>query len=82
MREIQLALGLVAAGEGVCIVPESAQSIQFAHLNYIPLLDEAAISPIFLAVRSMDESSDIRSLFDSIYQVYDLEAIQYDRAVL
>ncbi len=82
VREIQLALGLVAAGEGVCIVPESAQSIQFAHLNYIPLLDEAAISPIFLAVRSMDESSDIRSLFDSIYQVYDLEAIQYDRAVL
>jgi len=82
VREIQLALGLVAAGEGICIVPESACSIQFPHLNYIPLLDDAAVSPIFLAIRSMDESEDIRSLFDCIYQVYDLEAIKYDRAVL
>jgi len=82
VREIQLALGLVAAGEGMCIVPESARTIQLPHLNYIPLLDDAAKSPIFLAIRSMDESEDIRSLFDSIYQVYDLEAIKYDRTVI
>ena len=53
-----------------------------SHLHYIPLLDDAAVSPIFLAIRSMDESEDIRSLFDCIYQVYDLEAIKYDRAVV
>ena len=82
MREIQLALGLVAAGEGICIVPASARSIQLSHLNYIPILDDAAVSPIFLALRSMDESEHIRSLFDSIYQVYDLEAIKYDRIVI
>ena len=82
VREIQLALGLVAAGEGICIVPESAKTIQLSHLHYIPLLDDAAVSPIFLAIRSMDESEDIRSLFDCIYQVYDLEAIKYDRAVV
>lgn len=82
VREIQLALGLVAAGEGICIVPASARSIQFSHLNYIPILDDAAISPIFMALRSMDESEYIRSLFDSIYQVYDLEAIKYDRVVI
>lgn len=79
VREIQLALGLVAAGEGVCIVPESAHSIQLAHLNYIPILDESAVSPVFLTMRNMDESEDIMSLFDCIYQVYDLEAIKYDR---
>lgn len=82
VREIQLALGLVAAGEGICLVPASAGTIQFSHLNYIPILDDAAVSPIFLAIRSMDESEHIRSLFDSIYQVYDLEAIKYDRAVI
>ncbi len=82
VREIQLALGLVAAGEGSCLVPESARSIQFPHLHYIPILDDSAISPIFLAIRCMDESEHIRSLFDCIYQVYDLEAIQYDRAVI
>jgi hypothetical protein len=29
----------------------------------------------------MDESEYIRYLFDAVYQVYDLEAIKYDRAV-
>ena len=82
VREIQLALGLTAAGEGICVVPRSAKTIQLPHLHFIPLLDDAAVSPIFLALRSMDESEDIRSLFDCIYQVYDLEAIKYDRAVI
>lgn len=79
VREIQLSLGFVAAGEGVCIVPESAQSIQLSHLNYIPILDETAVSPVFMTMRNMDESEDIHSLIDCIYQVYDLEAIKYDR---
>ena len=82
VREIQLALGLVAAGEGACIVPESARTIQLPNLNYIPILDDFAKSPIFLAMRNMDESEDIRSLFDSIYQVYDLEGFLYDRAII
>ncbi|QOW49773.1 MULTISPECIES: LysR family transcriptional regulator [unclassified Acinetobacter] len=81
VRELQLALGFVAANEGVCITPMSAQSVQLTHLTFVPILDEAAISPIFMAVRNMDESEDIRGLFDSVYQVYDLEAIPYDRAV-
>ena len=81
VRELQLALGLVAASEGICIVPESARSIQLSHLNFIPLLDSDAISPIFMTIRNMDESEDIRSLFDCIHQVYDLEAIKVDRSV-
>ncbi len=79
VREIQLALGFVAAGEGVCIVPESARSICLPHLHYLPILDERAVSPIFMTIRNMDESEDILSLFDCIHQVYDLEAITYDR---
>ncbi|WP_216935458.1 MULTISPECIES: LysR family transcriptional regulator [unclassified Acinetobacter] len=81
VRELQLALGFVAAGEGICIVPESAQNIKLAHLNFIPLLDEFAVSPVFMAIRNMDESEYIRYLFDAVYQVYDLEAIKYDRSV-
>ncbi len=81
VSELQLALGFVAAGEGVCIVPESAQNICLAHFNFIPLLDEFAVSPVFMAIRNMDESEYIRYLFDAVYQVYDLEAIKYDRAV-
>lgn len=81
VRELQLALGFVAAGEGICIVPESAQNIKLAHLNFIPLLDEFAVSPVFMAIRNMDESEYICYLFDAVYQVYDLEAIRYDRSV-
>ena len=36
---------------------------------------------VFMAIRNMDESEYIRYLFDAVYQVYDLEAIKYDRAV-
>ncbi len=81
VRELQLALGFVAAGEGICIAPESAQNIKLAHLNFIPLADAFTVSPVFMAMRNMDESEYIRYLFDAVYQVYDLEALKYDRAV-
>ncbi|MGV8004845.1 LysR substrate-binding domain-containing protein [Photorhabdus temperata subsp. temperata] len=70
VREIQLALGMVAAGEGLCIIPESANTIQFPLLNYIPILDHDAVSPIFVATRAMDTSEDIQILFDCLNQVY------------
>lgn len=73
IREVQLALGLVAAGEGISIVPESAQGLQLVNLSYIPLLDPSAISPIFLATRNMEQSAYIHSLFDTIRQIYAYE---------
>ena len=79
VREIQLALGMVAAGEGVAIVPESAKAISIPGLHYTPLLDSDAVSPIFLATRSMDDSDYIHSLFDCIYRIYDEEGIPYQR---
>ncbi len=81
VREIQLALGLVAAGEGICVIPRSADTIRFPHLHYIPILDPTAVSPIFLTIRNLDESEEIRTLFDCIYQVYDLEGIPYQRKI-
>lgn len=77
-REIQLALGLVAAGEGVCIVPESTNSIQLAQLNYLPLIDPNALSLIFITIRNMEDSSYIYALFETIRQIYDYEGIRYD----
>ena len=69
VSELQLALGFVAAGEGVCIVPESAQNIRLAHLNFIPLLDEFAVSPVFMAIRNMDESEYIRYMFERLNMI-------------
>ncbi len=39
------------------------------------------MSPIYLIVRNDDEGELARPLFDCVYQVYDLEAIEYDRRV-
>lgn len=75
VREIQLALGLVAAGEGLCIIPASADTIRFPHLHYIPILDQTAVSPIFITTRAMDYNEDIRSLFDCVHQVYNEEML-------
>ena len=82
IREVQLALGLVAADEGICIIPESARAIQIPNLIFIPLLDSTAISPVFLAARNMDENSNIQSLLDCVYQVYDQESIVFTRKTI
>lgn len=82
IREVQLALGLVAAAEGICIIPQSARAIQISNIKFIPLLDTKAVSSIFLAIRHMDENSNIRSLLDCVYQVYNQESIVYDRKTI
>ncbi|OZZ24546.1 hypothetical protein, partial [Klebsiella pneumoniae] len=45
------------------------------------ILDNGAVSPMFITARAMDRSLDLQSLFDCIYQVYDLEGIPYQRTV-
>lgn len=75
IREIQLALGLVAAGEGICIVPESAMDIGVKNLMYIPILDEDAYSPISLAVRNMDHSNYIPKILSCVQDVFKAQNI-------
>lgn len=79
IREIQLALGLVAAAEGISIVPQSARSIQIPNLKLIPLLDHAAVTPVFMITRNMDENEKLNSFKECIYRVYDEESIVYIR---
>lgn len=69
-REVQLALGLAASGEGICIVPKSGRSIQIAHLQFIPLLDPDAISPIFISYRNEEDHIYTHALLQTIQFVY------------
>ncbi|KAF5301184.1 hypothetical protein FQR65_LT19258 [Abscondita terminalis] len=76
VREIQLALGLVAAGEGVCVVPESAKTIQLPNLIYIPMLDSSAKSPMLYGdsfCKVDGKAKIIRSLFRLYLSSYDLK---------
>lgn len=56
VREVQTALGLVAADVGYTIVPLSMQHFQSADIVYRRLVDENAVSPIILSQRIADES--------------------------
>jgi DNA-binding transcriptional LysR family regulator len=70
VREVQTALGLVAAGSGCAIVPESMRHLQRGDIVYRPLVEEA-VSPVIISQRANDisESSRLfreigRSVFD------------------
>ena len=54
--ELQTALGMVAAGMGVCIVPASARTLR-ADLHYRLLDDEQATTPIIMSYRANDKSA-------------------------
>jgi LysR family transcriptional regulator, benzoate and cis,cis-muconate-responsive activator of ben and cat genes len=55
VRELQTALGLVAAGAGNCVVPASAAHMR-SDLKYQPLTLAGATSPVIMSRRLRDTS--------------------------
>lgn len=82
VRELQIAIGLVAAGEGVSIVPLSLQGMKRDDVVYLELNEKHAYSPIIMSTRSMDKSEEIKAMLDLIYSIYDEEGITYTREEL
>ncbi len=74
-----LACGFAAAGDGMVIVPASAKNIYLTNLKFIPILDQNAMSHVVMAIRKEQCTEDLKAFFDCVYQVYDLEGIQYNR---
>jgi DNA-binding transcriptional LysR family regulator len=71
VQEIQTALGLVAAGMGLCVVPSGVSRLRPDEVVYRPLSDAQAASPIIMSTRLHDQNDDIvqlRRLIDRIYQ--------------
>jgi DNA-binding transcriptional LysR family regulator len=56
-NEMQTAIGLVAAGIGITVVPASVQRLHRDDIGYTPLLDPTATSPIIVSHRAGDESA-------------------------
>ena len=78
VQEMQTALGLVASGMGLCVVPASAQKLRREEVVYRKLLEPSAISPIVMSTRLHDQSEDIvllRSLIDEVYRAYAAEKL-------
>jgi LysR family transcriptional regulator, benzoate and cis,cis-muconate-responsive activator of ben and cat genes len=77
VRELQIALGLVAAGEGISVVPTSVYGLKRDDVSYKELDDPTLVSPIIMSMRALDESRDIQGMLELIYRLYDEECIPY-----
>ena len=79
VRELQIALGLVAAGEGISVVPSSVYGLKRDDVSYKELDDSTLVSPIIMSTRLLDESPDIKEMLELVYRLYDEEEIPYVR---
>jgi len=76
-RELQIALGLVAAGEGISIVPSSVHGLKRDDISYKELDDPNLVSPIIMSTRSLDETEEISAMLDMIYRLYEEERLDF-----
>lgn len=74
VQEIQTALGLVASGMGLCVVPVGVQRLRPDEVVYRPFADAGMVSPIIMSTRLHDQSADIVLLRELIQQIYMAQA--------
>jgi DNA-binding transcriptional LysR family regulator len=79
VRELQTALGLVAAEAGICLVPSSVQRLRRDNVVYRPLTEEDAVSPIIMSTRKNDRSPEVALLLRLIRKIYEQEEIAFGR---
>nr|WP_153370148.1 LysR family transcriptional regulator [Rhizobium sp. ICMP 5592] len=70
VREIQAALGMVAAGVGLCIVPAASQRQRPDDVCYRMIGDEKATSPIIMSFRRSDADGKINQIKQLIREMY------------
>lgn len=77
VRELQTALGLVAAEAAVCLVPASVENLRRDNVVYRPLEQEQAVSPIIMSCRKGDRSPELALLLRLIRQIYRKEGVVF-----
>jgi LysR family transcriptional regulator, benzoate and cis,cis-muconate-responsive activator of ben and cat genes len=70
VRELQTALGLVAADVGISLVPAAVQRLRRDDVVYRPLQDATATSPIIMCSRKYDNSRELTSLLRLVRDLY------------
>jgi DNA-binding transcriptional LysR family regulator len=69
VQELQMAMVMVAAGAGICIVPASVQRLGRLDMTFRPLATEAT-SPIIISHRICDPSPQLHTLFRTFVELY------------
>lgn len=70
VREIQTALGMVAAGAGICIIPAASQRQRPDDVVYRMIADENATSPIIMSYRRDDARGRTEAIKQLIREMY------------
>lgn len=73
VRDLQTAIGLVAADAGVTIVPASVQRLQRDDIVYRPIADSNATSPIVMSHRQGDVSTELALLVEISCTLYGID---------
>ena len=69
VRELQIAVGMVAAEEGVCVVPESVKQSRTEDVRYVDLAENVT-SPIIMSHRRGDASRELGIMAEVIAHTY------------
>jgi DNA-binding transcriptional LysR family regulator len=77
VRELQIAIGLVGAGQGIAVVPDSLQGMIRTDVCYRPIDDRQAVSPIIFSVRAMDRTQELTNMLGVIYEIYEERGIPF-----
>jgi LysR family transcriptional regulator, benzoate and cis,cis-muconate-responsive activator of ben and cat genes len=70
VRDVQTALGLVAAGVGITLVPTAISRLPWGNVVYRPLQDPGAKSPVIMFRRGRDDSRKIAALLPFVREGY------------
>jgi len=79
VSDLQVALSLVAAGEGITLVPASLRTVRTEQISYQRLIHENVTSPIYLHTLKDFVHPKIPNLLDAVYRVYEQRGITYRR---
>lgn len=79
VSDLQVALGLVAAGEGITLVPASLQVMRTKQISYQRLIHENVTSPIYLHTLKDFIHPKVPDLLSAIYEIYEKRGITYRR---
>lgn len=78
VRELQTAIGLVAARAGFSIVPASVQRLRRDDVCYLPIIERNARSPIMMIHRAGDVSAELEKLVEVSCALHANDAHRYD----
>lgn len=79
VRELQTALGLVAAGVGLCLVPASVERLRRDNVLYRSLDEAGAVSPIYMQARRGDRTPEVARLLALVRAMYQRDGIAFGR---